>query len=141
VSTEQVFPDGCYLVPDSITLVSGPPAGQQVYECRVVDRNPALQDRPHQPVVKIRADHEPTPPTGTPYEMVEFEQLTITPYVTDQSPMRIRYSLRATGLYSATALTRREHATWTTPPEDQPSEVAEAHGGTEDAPGGAAGTS
>jgi hypothetical protein len=120
VRTEEVFPDGCYLVPDSITLVSGHPAGQQVYECRVVDRNPALQDRPHQTVVKILADHEPTPPTGTPYEMVEFEHLTITPYVTDQSPMRIRYSLRATGLHSATTLTGREQATWTTPPEDLP---------------------
>jgi hypothetical protein len=140
VRTKDVFPDGCYLVPDSITPVSRRTVGQQVYECRVVDRNPALQDRPHQTVVKIRADHEPTPPTGTSYEMVEFEHLTITPYVTDQNPMRIRYSLRATGLHSATPLTRREQATWTTPPEDQPSEAAEAHGGTEDAPSGTAGT-
>jgi hypothetical protein len=120
VRTKEVFPDGCYLVPDSITLVSGHLAGQQVYECRVVDRNPALQDRPHQTVVKIRADREPTPPTGTPYEMVEFEHLTITPYVTDQNPMRIRYSLRATGLHPATTLTGREQATWTTPPPKEP---------------------
>jgi hypothetical protein len=120
VRTKEVFPEGCYLVPDSITLVSSHLAGQQVYECQVVDRNPALQDRPHQTVVKIRADHEPTPPTGTPYEMVEFEHLTITPYVTDQNPMRIRYSLRATGLHSATTLTGREQATWTTPPEGLP---------------------
>ena len=139
VSTKEVFPDGCYLVPDSITLVSG--TGQQVYECRVVDRNPALKDRPHETVVKILADHKPTPPTGTPFEMVEFEHLTITPYVTDQNPMRIRYSLRATGLHPATTLTGREQATWTTPPKDLPPEVAEAHGSTEDAPSGTPGTS
>jgi len=142
VSTEEVFPDGCYLEPDSITLVSDKPTGQQVYECRVVDRNSALKDRPHETVVKILADRMPDPPTGTPFEMVEFERLTITPYVTDQNPMRIRYWLRATGLHPATTLTVREPATWTTPPpKDLPPEVAEAHGSTEDASSGTADTS
>lgn len=139
VSTAEVFPDGCYLEPDSITLVSDKPTGQQVYECRVVDRNSALKDRPHETVVKILADRMPDPPTGTPFEMVEFERLTITPYVTDQNPMRIRYWLRATGLHPATTLTVRESATWTTPPpKDLPPEVADADGSTEDASSGTA---
>jgi hypothetical protein len=39
------------------------------------------------------------PPTGQPFEPVEFENLQVTPYVTDRG--RIAYSLRATGLKSA----------------------------------------
>jgi hypothetical protein len=115
VSTEEVFPDGCYLEPDSITLVSGKPTGQQVYECRVVDRNPVLEDRPHETVVKIRADQEPSLESMPRFGRVEFEDLTITPYVTDQEPMWIRYSLRATGLHRAAAPTGRDPATWTAP--------------------------
>jgi len=115
VSTEAVFPDGCYLVPGSIAPVSDQLTGPKVYKCQVVDRNPALQDRPHQTVVKILADRMPVPPTGVAFELVEFEHLTITPYVTDQDPMLIRYSLRATGLHSAAAPTRREPGKWTVP--------------------------
>ena len=142
VSTEEVFPDGCYLVPDSITPVSDQPTGPQVYKCRVVDRNPALKDRPHETAVKILADQMPTPPTGVAFELVEFEHLTITPYVTDRNPMRIRYSLRATGIKAAATPTRREQGKWTVPaPRDVPDEEAVAHASTGDAPGGAAGTS
>jgi hypothetical protein len=142
VSTQEVFPDGCYLVPDSITLVSDQPTGPQVYKCLVVDRNPALQDRPHQTVVKILADRIPTPPTGVAFELVEFEHLTITPYVTDQNPMRIRYSLRATGLHSAAAPTGREPAKWTVPAQRPvPLEETDTHSSTEGAPSEAAGTS
>jgi hypothetical protein len=99
VSTEEVFPDGCYLVPDSITLVSDEPTGQQVYECRVVDADPERKGRPRETVVKILADQKPSQASIPRFGWVEFEHLTITPYVTDQNPMRIRYSLRATGLH------------------------------------------
>lgn len=116
VSTEQVFPDGCYLVPDSIRLASAKPTGQQVYECRVVDRNPALKDRAHETVVKILANQEPSQASMPRFGRVEFEDLTITPYVPDRDPMQIRYSLRATGLHPAAAPTGREPATWTVPP-------------------------
>jgi len=113
VSTAEVFPDGCCLQPDSI----GPDTesklnGQRAYQCRVVDLNPA-KDRTHEAVVKILADRAPVPPTGQPYERVEFENLTMIPYVTDRSPMRIRYSLRATGIRAAAAPSRRVKAVWT----------------------------
>lgn len=142
VSTKEVFPDGCYLVPGSIAPVSDQPTGPKVYKCRVVDRNPALQDRPHQTVVKILADRMPAPPTGVAFELVEFEHLTITPYVTDEDPMLIRYSLRATGLYSAAAPTGREPGKWTVPAQRpvRPEET-EAHASTEGAPSETAGTS
>ena len=140
VSTEDVFPDGCYLEPDSITLVSDKPTGQQVYECRVVDRNPALKDRPHETVVKILASQKPSQESMPRFGRVEFEDLTITPYVTDQNPMWIRYSLRATGLHPAGAPTGREQATWTVP-SPRSSEETGAHVNTEDVPSGAAGAS
>jgi hypothetical protein len=142
VSTEEVFPDGCYLVPDSITPVSNKLTGQQVYECRVVDRNPGLKNRPHETVVKILASQKPSQASMPRYCQVEFEHLTITPYVTDQDPMWIRYSLRATGLHPAAAPTGREPATWTVPPpRDVPPEETQAHVSTGDASSGAAGAS
>jgi hypothetical protein len=141
VSTEKVFPDGCYLVPDSITPVSDKPTGQQVYECRVVDRNPALKDRPHETVVKILADQKPSQASMPRFGWVEFEHLTITPYVTDRNPMRIRYWLRAAGLHPAAAPPEREEATWTVPHPRDPSGETEARVSTEDAPSGAADTS
>ena len=109
-------PDACYLVPDSITLVSEGHTGQQVYECRVVDGNPALKDRAHDTVVKILADQKPSQASMPRFGRVEFDHLTITPYVTDQNPMRITYSLRATGLHPAAAPTGGEQAIWTVPP-------------------------
>jgi hypothetical protein len=46
--------------------------------------------------VKISADHQPVPPTGTPFEAVEFDGMTVTPYVANNG--RMAYSLRATSL-------------------------------------------
>jgi hypothetical protein len=119
VSTAEVFPDGCYLQPDSIRLdVEDTLTGRQVYQCRVVDLNSA-NDRTHQTVVNILADRPPVPPTGQPFERVEFDNLTMIAYVTDRSPMRIRYSLRATGIHAAGAPARRVKATWTAPSNGQ----------------------
>jgi hypothetical protein len=113
VSAAEVFPDGCYLQPDSIRLdVKDKLTGQQMYWCRVVDLNSA-KDRTHEAVVKILADRPPVPPTGQPFERVEFDNLTIVPYVTDRSPMRIRYVLRATGIHAAGAPAERVKAEWT----------------------------
>ena len=103
VSTAEVFPHGCYLVPDSISPAVDKLTSQQVYQCRVVDPNPALKDRPHDPVVNILAAQKPSPPSGPRYALVEFEHLTltITPYETDRSPVRMRYTLRATDIKPA----------------------------------------
>jgi hypothetical protein len=104
VSMAEVFPYGCYLEPGSIRPdVEGKLNGQQAYLCCVVDRNPALKDRTPHAVVKILANREPNPPTGQPFELVEFEDLRITPYMTDRNPLRIRYSLRAAGFHATGA--------------------------------------
>src|SRR5215472_10439720 len=114
VGMAEVFPHGCHLVPDSIAeaidydektrqrsqavdkLTSKP-----VFQCRVVDMDPELEGRSREVVVKISADREPVPPTRQPFEQVDFDGLTVTPYVTDKG--RMAYSLRATGIKAARA--------------------------------------
>ena len=115
VSMAEVFPDGCYLVPDSITAAMDygektkqrTPAtdrvtGKRVYQCRVVDMDPELAGRSREVAVKILADREPAPPTRQPFEPVEFDGLTATPYVTDRG--RMAYSLRASGIKAGRAV-------------------------------------
>jgi len=113
-----VFPAGCHLVPDSITEAQDwdeatrvrTPAidkvsGKRVYHVRVVDMDPTLEGRSREVVVKIAADRMPAPPTRAPFEPVEFENLTVTPYVDTgrcqgrgRCNARMAFSLRATGL-------------------------------------------
>jgi len=110
VAMAQVFPDGCHLVPDSISEAMDydeetkrrSPAvdkltGKPVFQVRVVDLDPDLAGRSREVVVKVIADRMPVPPTRAPFEAVEFENLTVTPYVVD-STKRLAYSLRATGI-------------------------------------------
>jgi hypothetical protein len=121
VSTATLFPDGCYLEPDSIKPVEDKLTGRHEYQCRVVDLNPALKDRSHETVINILASQEPSPSPMPRFGLVKFDDLKITPYVTDQNPMRIRYSLRATGIHpAAPTAVERVQAVWTAPgsPED-----------------------
>ena len=112
VGMADVFPDGCYLVPGSIseaqdydekTKTRSPAkdkvTGSRVFQCRVVDMDPELEGRSRETVVKILTDYQPVPPGRAPFELVEFEHLTVTPYVNDKN--RMAYSLRATGLKAA----------------------------------------
>jgi hypothetical protein len=114
VSMHDVFPHGCHLMPGSITEAQDydentrqrTPAvdkltGKRVWQCRVVDMDPELEGRSREVVVKISADREPVPPTRQPFEQVDFDGLTVTPYVTDKG--RMAYSLRATGIKAARA--------------------------------------
>lgn len=121
VGMAEVFPAGCHLLPDSITEAQDwdeasrvrTPAvdkvtGKRVYHVRVVDMDPALEGRSREVVVKIAADRAPVPPTRTPFELVEFENLTVTPYVDNgrcqgrgRCGARMTFSLRATGLRAA----------------------------------------
>ena len=112
VAMADAFPAGCALVPDSIaeaqdydevTRTRSPAfdkvTGKKVWQVRVSDLDPELAGRSREVGVKMLADREPAPPTGHPFELVEFENLTVTPYVTDKG--RMAYSLRATGLKPA----------------------------------------
>ena len=112
VSMADVFPDGCHLVPDSFsevqdydekTKVRTPSTdkvtGKRVFQCRVVDMDQELEGRPRETVVKIINDYMPVNPTKAPFEAVEFDGLTVTPYINDKN--RMAYSLRATSIRAA----------------------------------------
>jgi hypothetical protein len=112
VTNQQVFPQGCHLMPESITEAQDydektrtrTPSvdkltGKRVWQCRVADMDPELEGRSRETVVKILADRQPSPPTGQQFELVEFDNLQVTPYVTDKG--RMAYSLRATGIKPA----------------------------------------
>lgn len=112
ITMAEVFPAGCVLVPSSITEAQDydertgrrSPAkdkvtGQRVWSCRVMDMDPDLDGRSREVAVKILADVQPVAPTGTPFEQVEFEQMTVTAYVNDKN--RLAYSLRATAISAA----------------------------------------
>jgi hypothetical protein len=73
--------------------------GKKVFQCRVSDLDPDLAGRSRETVVKILADREPIPPGRQPFELVDFDGLVVTPYVTDRG--RLAFSLRATGIKAA----------------------------------------
>jgi hypothetical protein len=88
----EVFPHGCCLVPDSIaeaqdydektkkrTPSIDKVTGTKVWQCRVSDLVPELAGRSRETVVKILADRMPVPSTRQPFELVEFEGMTVTP--------------------------------------------------------------
>src|SRR5947207_7909189 len=121
VSMQQVFTHGCHLMPDSIaeaqdydekTKTRSPSVdkltGKRVFQCRVADMDPELEGRSRETVVKILADRQPAPPTGQPFELVEFDNLQVTPYVTDKG--RMAYSLKATGIKAARPVASRDAA-------------------------------
>jgi hypothetical protein len=105
VATADVFPDGCYL--DSISdgldydektdtdVVEITRPRRRMYQCKVVDLKRALKDQAANTVVTILTDQKPSLPPGVPHPLVEFDGLTIIPYVTDGSQLRMGYTLRA----------------------------------------------
>jgi hypothetical protein len=130
VTMHDVFPHGCHLMPDSITEAQDydeqtrqrTPAidkvtGKRVFQVRVVDMDPELEGRSREVVVKVLADREPVPPTRTPFELVEFENLQVTPYVDSgrcqgrgKCTARMAFSLRATGLKAARPVAGKDAA-------------------------------
>ena len=107
VGFEEVFPAGCVLVPDSIveaqeyheggarTPAVDKVSGTRVWTVRVSDMDPELAGRAREVAVKISTNVRPVPEDGTPFAYVEFEGMTVTPYVGPTG--RLAYSLRATG--------------------------------------------
>ena len=109
---DDLFPAGAMLVPDSIseamdfdektrarTPSKDKVTGQRVWQCRVMDMDPALAGRSREVAVKILAEVRPVPPTGAPFEPVEFTGLQVTPYVGANG--RLAFSIRATGFTAA----------------------------------------
>jgi hypothetical protein len=116
VSTGDVFPDGCVLLPGSLAEVKDfdertraqSPAvdkvtGQRVWQVRVHDLDQSLpENRSREVVVKLLADREPQVPGNGQFVPVEFDGLTITPYV-DSSRCNGQGKCRARGAFSLRA--------------------------------------
>ncbi|TDC30575.1 transcriptional regulator [Micromonospora sp. KC213] len=115
VPFEAVFPHGAVFVPDSIaeaqdydektgrrTPSKDKLTGQRVWQCRVMDLDPELGARSREVAVKILTDHQPVPPVGA-FQPVEFENLTVTPYV-DNNTKRLMFSYRASALVAPKTL-------------------------------------
>lgn len=109
VAFEQVFPHGCYLVgevepvKDFDASKSGrfvqardKTTGEPVWQVAVMDADPAVKAGNKTVSVKILAPVQPVPPApiaGLPFTPVEFDDITVTPYV--NATGRLAYSVRA----------------------------------------------
>jgi hypothetical protein len=73
--------------------------GLRVWQVRVHDLDETIPEgRSHEVAVKILSDQKPPPPVRG-FDLVDFDGLMVTPYVTDKG--RMAYSLRATAVKAA----------------------------------------
>ncbi|MFC5210920.1 plasmid replication, integration and excision activator [Pseudonocardia sulfidoxydans] len=111
----DVFPHGAYVVSEVEAVrdfdksAPGRPvqqldkeSGLPVWSVSVLDADPEARRSDKTVVVKIASTHQPVPPeaiAGMPFRPVEFDGLTVTPYVADNgSRPRVAYSFRASGM-------------------------------------------
>lgn len=77
-------------------------SGLPVWSVSVLDADPEARRADKTVTVKIAATHQPVPPEaahGLPFRPVEFEGLTVTPYVQENGNRpRVAYSFRATAM-------------------------------------------
>jgi hypothetical protein len=76
--------------------------GKRVWSVRVMDLDPDLEGRSREVVVKLSAPVQPVPPVGA-FQQVEFEGVTVTPWVNDKG--RMQYSIRAAGIIAPKSAT------------------------------------
>ncbi len=115
VRFEDVFPHGAYVlaveaaqdfdkIRDGVadTQVRDKESGERVWTVRVLDADP--EARTSELKVKITAPVQPVPPEAigsTPFRPVEFDGLTVTPYVKEgNGRSRVAYSLRAKSMHA-----------------------------------------
>ncbi|SDQ66345.1 plasmid replication, integration and excision activator [Thermostaphylospora chromogena] len=113
VTFEMVFPHGCYVVGEvepvkDFDASSGgrfvqardKQTGDLVWQVAVMDADPTLKPAQKTVAVKILSPVQPVPPApipGLPFTPVEFDQVTVTPYV-HQATGRLAYSIRVRGM-------------------------------------------
>jgi len=106
----DVFPSGAFVVgdveavrdfdkstPERFVQAKDKDTGELVWAVPVLDADEAAPKGAKTVVVKISAPVQPVPPeavAGLPFRPVEFDGLTVTPYVDDKRN-RVAYSLRA----------------------------------------------
>ena len=110
VSMADVFPAGAFVVgeveavrdfdkssPERFVQAKDKDTGELVWSVPVLDADEAAPKGAKTVVVKISAPVQPVPPeavAGLPFRPVEFDGLSVTPYVDDKRN-RVAYSLRA----------------------------------------------
>ncbi|WP_406319006.1 plasmid replication, integration and excision activator [Streptosporangium sp. NBC_01639] len=108
VGFDQVFPHGCYVVgeveavKDFDASTNGrfvqsrdKSTGELVWQVAVMDADPTVKPGQKTVAVKILAPVQPVPPApmpGLPFTPVEFDHLTVTPYVNGTG--RLAYSIK-----------------------------------------------
>lgn len=119
VSMGDVFPHGAYVVSEVEAVrdfdksSAGRPvqqldkeSGLPVWSVSVLDADPDARRADKTVVVKLAATHQPVPPetlAGMPFRPVEFDGLTVTPYVQENGGRpRVAYSFRASGMRAPT---------------------------------------
>jgi hypothetical protein len=112
VSMGDVFPHGAYVVSEVEAVrdfdksSAGRPvqqldkeSGLPVWSVSVLDADPDARRADKPVVVKLAATHQPVPPetlAGMPFRPVEFDGMTVTPYVAEGAGRpRVAYSIRA----------------------------------------------
>ncbi|GAA5085627.1 hypothetical protein HNP84_008611 [Thermocatellispora tengchongensis] len=108
VTYEMLFPYGCYVVGEvepvkdfdastngRFVQARDKHAGELVWQVAVMDADPTLKPAQKTVSVKILAPQQPVPPApmpGLPFTPVEFDHITVTPYVNQAG--RLAYSIR-----------------------------------------------
>jgi hypothetical protein len=114
VTFDHVFPYGCYAVgevekvKDFDASTSGrevqardKQTGEPVWQIPVMDADPAVKAASKTVAVKLISPVQPVPPpavAGLPFTPVEFEHMTVTPYVNQQG--RLAYSIKARDMHA-----------------------------------------
>lgn len=109
VTFEQVFPHGCYVVGEvekvkdfdastngRFVQARDKTTGEPVWQVAVMDADPTLKPAQKTVAVKLLAEDQPIAPpmmAGLPFTPVEFDDITVTPYV--NATGRLAYSVRA----------------------------------------------
>ncbi|WP_066940249.1 plasmid replication, integration and excision activator [Microtetraspora fusca] len=109
VTFDMVFPHGCYLVGEveavkdfdastngRFVQARDKQTRELVWQVAVMDADPTLKPSQKTVAVKILAAVQPVPPApvpGVPFTPVEFDGVTVTPYV-NSNTNRLAYSIR-----------------------------------------------
>lgn len=109
ISFDQVFPEGCYAVggvepvydfdastKDRKVQARDKNSGEPVWQIAIMDADPTVKASQKTVALKITSMVQPAPPppiNGMPFTPVEFDGMTVTPYVNQQG--RLAYSIKA----------------------------------------------
>jgi hypothetical protein len=120
VSFAEAFPYGAYAVgaveevinfdvstKESRIQARDKESGLLVWQIEAFDADPEARKKSVKVKIAARvAPVLPEPQAGSPFRAVEFEDLSVTPYVVEGTPPRVAYSYRASGLRAPKAAPR-----------------------------------